>query len=166
MRDSDSRSGRPPSVVRRKVSRSGVRASRLREKNAKDAAAESGRGASAMARPHRPSRRSTTLTAADVGEDARVTPSSGNVFLDLGFPPGEAEHLLVRSRLMLAIGQLIKQRGFTQARAARLFGVTQPRVSDLVRGRIELFSIDALVEMLGRAGVGLSIRLETRRRPA
>src|SRR5215204_2887096 len=74
------------------------------------------------------------------GEDARLTPSSGNVFADLGFSPGEAEHLLVRSRLMLAIGQLIKEQGFTQSRAARLFGVTQPRVSDLVRGRIELFS--------------------------
>jgi len=106
------------------------------------------------------------VSAADTGEDARLTPSSGNVFADLGFPPGEAEHLLVRSRLMLAIGQLIKEQGFTQSRAARLFGVTQPRVSDLVRGRIELFSIDALVEMLGRAGVGVSIRLETRRRRA
>ena len=99
-------------------------------------------------------------------EDARITPSSGNVFLDIGFPPGEAEHLSVRSRLMMAIEQLIKERGLTQTRADRLFGVTQPRVSDLVRGRIELFSIDSLVEMLGRAGVGLSIRLEHRRRPA
>ena len=95
-----------------------------------------------------------------------MTPSSGNVFLDLGFPPGEAGHLSVRSHLMMAIEQLIKARGLTQTRAARLFGVTQPRVSDLVRGRIELFSIDALVEMLGRAGIGVSIRLEPRRRPA
>jgi predicted XRE-type DNA-binding protein len=92
--------------------------------------------------------------------------SSGNVFFDIGFPPGEAEHLRVRSRLMMAIEQLIKERGLTQTRAARLFGVTQPRVSDLVRGRIDLFSIDALVEMLGRAGIALSIRLEARRRPA
>jgi predicted XRE-type DNA-binding protein len=98
--------------------------------------------------------------------DAQVSASSGNVFLDIGFPPGEAEHLLVRSHLMMAIEQLIKVRGLTQTRAARLFGVTQPRVSDLVRGRIELFSIDALVEMLGRAGIGLSIRLEPRQRPA
>ena len=106
------------------------------------------------------------MTGTASGRDTRVTPSSGNVFLDLGFPPGEAEHLAVRSYLMMAIEQLIKARGLTQTRAARLFGVTQPRVSDLVRGRIELFSIDALVEMLGRAGVGLSIRLEPRRRPA
>lgn len=106
------------------------------------------------------------MTTTSSGEDSRVTPSSGNVFLDIGFPPGEAEHLAVRSHLMMAIEQLIKTRGLTQTKAARLFGVTQPRVSDLVRGRIELFSIDALVEMLGRAGIRLSIRLESRRRPA
>jgi predicted XRE-type DNA-binding protein len=88
------------------------------------------------------------------------------VFLDIGFPPGEAEHLRVRSSLMMAIEQLIKERGLTQAGAARVFGVTHPRVSDLVRGRIELFSIDTLVEMLGRAGIGLSIRLQSRRRRA
>jgi predicted XRE-type DNA-binding protein len=67
---------------------------------------------------------------------------------------------------MIALRSLIKERTLTQARAARLFGVTQPRVSDLVRGRIELFSIDTLVEMLARAGIGVSIRLESRRRPA
>ena len=100
------------------------------------------------------------MTGAPSGDDARVTASSGNVFLDIGFPPGEAEHLLVRSRLMMAIEQLIKARGLTQTRAARLFGVSQPRVSDLARGRIELFSIDALVEMLGRAGIRVSLRLE------
>ena len=99
----------------------------------------------------------------ECAEEARITPSSGNVFRDIGFPPEEAEHLLIRSDLMIAIRSLIEERGLTQARAARLFGVTQPRVSDLVRGRIELFSIDALVEMLARAGMGVSIRLERRR---
>jgi len=102
------------------------------------------------------------MTAVQDAEDTRITPSSGNVFLDLGFPPGEAEHLLVRADLMSAVSALIKERRLTQARAARLFGVTQPRVSDLVRGRIELFSIDSLVEMLGRAGIGVSVRLEQR----
>ncbi len=119
-----------------------------------------------MARPHPTPRKSKRVTGTPSGDEARVTASSGNVFLDIGFPRGEAEHLLVRSHLMMAIEQLIKARGLTQTRAARLFGVTQPRVSDLVRGRIELFSIDSLVEMLGRAGIGLSIRLEPRRRPA
>ena len=67
---------------------------------------------------------------------------------------------------MIALRAFIEDRGLPQSRAARLLGVSQPRVSDLVRGRIELFSIDALVQMLGRVGVGLTIRLEMRRRPA
>ena len=106
------------------------------------------------------------VSGSERAEDARLTPSSGNVFLDVGFPPEQAEHLVIRTDLMIALRRLIKERKLTQARAARLFGVTQPRVSDLVRGRIELFSIDTLVEMLARAGIGVSIRLESRRRPA
>jgi len=166
MRDPDSRRGRASRAVRRQVPGGGVRASRVREKDAKDAAPKPRRGASPVAQSQRASRKPAPVTTIKVSDDTRITPSSGNVFLDLGFPPGEAEHLSVRSELTIAIGQLIKERGLTQAQAARLFGVTQPRVSDLVRGRIELFSIDGLVEMLGRAGVGVSVRLETRRRPA
>ena len=86
------------------------------------------------------------------------TKSSGNVFLDLGFPPREAEHLLIRSDLMIAVELLMKKRGLSQAQAAKLFGVTQPRVSDLVRGKTELFSIDSLVRMLARAGVRVDVR--------
>ena len=102
------------------------------------------------------------MSESERGEEARITPSSGNVFRDIGFPPEEAEHLLIRSDLMTAIRSLIEERGLTQARAARLFGVTQP-LSDLVRGRVGLFSIDSLVKMLARAGVGVSVRLERRR---
>lgn len=86
-----------------------------------------------------------------------ITPSTGNVFLDLGFDEEEAAHLEVRSTLMFTIRKTIQDRGLTQAKAAKLFGVTQPRISDLVRGRIELFSIDSLVDMLARAGVGLAL---------
>ena len=64
--------------------------------------------------------------------------SSGNVFEDLGFPPEEAENLRIRSSLMIEISKLIEARGLTQTAAAKLFGVSQPRVSDLVRGKIEL----------------------------
>ena len=166
MRDSTSRRGRAPSSVRRHVSGSGVRTSRVLEKDAKNGEAQRRGGPSALARSREPSRKSKGMTITHSREHARVTPSSGNVFRDLGFPRAEAEHLLVRSHLMIAIEQLIEERGLTQARAARLFGVSQPRVSDVVRGRIELFTIDSLVEMLGRAGIGVSIRLETRRRPA
>lgn len=96
----------------------------------------------------------------------RVRRSSGNVFQDLGFPAEEAENLRLRADLMIQLTKLIQKRGFTQARAARLLGVTQPRISDLTRGKIDRFSIDALVEMLGHAGVRVSIVVKTRRRVA
>jgi len=83
------------------------------------------------------------------------------VFKDLGFPPEEAAHLLIRADLTIQLTQILKERKLTQVRAARLLRVTQPRVSDLVRGRIDLFSIDSLVEMLARLGV--SVSLQTRR---
>jgi predicted XRE-type DNA-binding protein len=76
---------------------------------------------------------------------AKVRRSSGNVFRDLGFPRVEAENLRIRSELMTQLEKLIEREGLTQTAAARLLGVSQPRVSDLVRGRIELFSIDMLV---------------------
>jgi len=113
-----------------------------------------------MARAHAAPRGPRSVKKGVVPEQSRITPSSGNVFLDLGFPPGEATRLLVRSHLMTAVTTLIERRRLTQARAARLLGVTQPRVSDLVRGRIELFSIDSLVEMLARAGATVSIQAE------
>jgi predicted XRE-type DNA-binding protein len=91
----------------------------------------------------------------------KITPSSGNVFRDLGFSEEEAEHLRIRSSLMIAVRKLIEDRGLTQAEAATLFGVTQPRISNLVRGRIDLFSIDSLIDMLARAGVRIDIVFST-----
>lgn len=89
----------------------------------------------------------------------KIVRSSGNVFKDLGFGPDEAEHLRIRSALMATLRQVIQDRGLTQARAAALLGVTQPRVSDLVRGKIVLFSIDTLVDMLARAGFQVRLRV-------
>ena len=83
----------------------------------------------------------------------QVTPVDGNVFADLGFPPAEAENLLLRSHLMTAVMRIIERRGLTQTQAAKLFGVTQPRISDLNRGKIDRFTLDALVNMLAHAGV-------------
>jgi predicted XRE-type DNA-binding protein len=85
--------------------------------------------------------------------------SSGNVFRDLGFSPKEAESLRLRSDLMIELGRLMKSRKLTQNAAAKLFGVSQPRVSDLTRGKIDLFSIDTLVSMLARAGIRVELRL-------
>ena len=90
---------------------------------------------------------------------AKIRRSSGNVFRDLGFSAEEATHLKIRSDLMIRLSRLIEARGLTQAQAAELFGVTQPRVSDLVRGKIDRFSIDTLIAMLGHAGVKVQIVL-------
>jgi predicted XRE-type DNA-binding protein len=92
----------------------------------------------------------------------RVHRSSGNVFRDLGFAPREAENLRVRADLMIQLTRLIEERGLTQSAAAKLLRVSQPRVSDLVRGKIDRFSVDTLIEMLGSAGV--EVRVTTRRR--
>jgi predicted XRE-type DNA-binding protein len=87
----------------------------------------------------------------------RVTPSSGNVFRDLGFSTAEAEHLLVRADLLIQVQKTITSRGLKQAEAAKTLRVTQPRVSDLLRGRIDLFSTDTLIDMLARLGVGVRL---------
>jgi len=89
----------------------------------------------------------------------KIRRSSGNVFRDLGFAPEEAAHLKIRSDLMIRLTKVIASRSLTQAQAADLFGVSQPRVSDLVRGKIDRFSIDSLIAMLGHAGVRIQIVL-------
>jgi predicted XRE-type DNA-binding protein len=80
----------------------------------------------------------------------------------LGFSPEEAENLKLRSILMGELTALIHARDLTQADAGALLGVAQPRVSDLLRGKIERFTIDALVNMLGRAGVHVTLRFTGR----
>lgn len=92
--------------------------------------------------------------------------SSGNVFRDLGFSSEEAENLRLRSEMMVRLARVIDDRGLTQAEAARIFGVTQPRVSDLVRGKIDLFSIDMLVNMLAKAGLQVVFTTRVRKRVA
>ena len=95
----------------------------------------------------------------------RIRKSTANVFRDLGFGVEEAENLRIRADLMIQLTKLIEARGLTQAAAAKLLGVTQPRISDLVRGKIDRFSIDTLVEMLGHTGARISF-VVTRRRVA
>jgi predicted XRE-type DNA-binding protein len=83
---------------------------------------------------------------------AKVIKSSGNVFKDLGFDASEAENLRLRSQLMIELERLIHDSRLTQNEAAELLGIQQSRVSDLVRGKIDRFSIDTLVNLLGKAG--------------
>lgn len=87
----------------------------------------------------------------------RMERGSGNVFADIGFPPEEAQNLLLRAQLMSRIREAAE--GLTQAEAARRFGVTQPRINDLLRGKIERFSLDALVNMLAKAGLRVAIQV-------
>jgi predicted XRE-type DNA-binding protein len=76
--------------------------------------------------------------------------------------PEKAESMKLRSVLMMALERHTKRTGMTQAEAAKLFGVTQPRVSGLMRGKISLFALDALVNMAIAAGLRIEMRvLET-----
>src|SRR5437667_9152012 len=92
--------------------------------------------------------------------------SSGNVFHDVGFPLHEAQHLRVRADLMIELIRLVRSRKLTHIAASHLLGVSQPRMSDLMTGKIDRFSIDALVEMLARAGRRVEIRTRPSRRVA
>ncbi|HYI69460.1 MAG TPA: XRE family transcriptional regulator [Skermanella sp.] len=73
--------------------------------------------------------------------------------------PAEAENLKLRSALMMALEEHIKRQGWSQSEAALRFGVTQPRVSDLMRGKITLFGLDTLVNMAVAAGLQVEIRI-------
>lgn len=90
----------------------------------------------------------------------QITKGSANVFEDLGFTAQESQNLLLRSQTMIALVQWFEASGMTQAQAAKSLSITQPRFNQLLKGKIEIFSLDALVNMATSAGmsVGLSIR--------
>lgn len=85
-------------------------------------------------------------------DDTRITESCGNVFLDLGFPPEEAALMKMRAELMARVRNAITTQGWTQVEAAQHLGIGQSRVSDLVRGKRDKFSLDMLVTLATRAG--------------
>jgi predicted XRE-type DNA-binding protein len=89
----------------------------------------------------------------------KAKPGAG-VFSDLGFSPAEAENLRIRSAMMRALVSFIRQNELTQARTAKLLGVSQPRISDLIRGKIRLFSIDNLVTLLAAAGLRVDLKIK------
>jgi len=96
----------------------------------------------------------------------RIRHSTGNVFRDLGFSKDEADSLLLRADLMIELKKAIESKGLTQRAAAKILAVSQPRVSDLMRGRIERFSIDALVDLLSRLGRHVRFTVAPRRKVA
>jgi predicted XRE-type DNA-binding protein len=93
--------------------------------------------------------------------DTRVIPSSGNVFVDLGFDEAEARVMALRVRLMMQLCEHLKAEGYTQVEAARHLNVSQPRVSALMRGAWKEFSVDMLLVLATRAGLNPEIRLAT-----
>ncbi len=89
----------------------------------------------------------------------KAVKSSGNVFLDLGFAPHEASVMLLRAQLAEALRSWMEREGLTQAQAAKRLGIAQPRVSDIVRNKVELMSLDYLVALCAKAKVDVGLRL-------
>ena len=96
-----------------------------------------------------------------------ITPVDGNIFLDLGFPPDEADKLkadsdmLIKTKLALAnsVSEWIDENHLKQEQAAEILGISRPRVSDVVNKKIGKFTIDALMSMLIRAGKNVQIQI-------
>lgn len=88
----------------------------------------------------------------------RATKPSSNIFLDLGFPPEEAAILQMRAEIMADLRELIASRKLTQAKAAGLLGVSQSRVSDLIRGKWEKFSLEMLIALATKAGMVITLK--------
>jgi predicted XRE-type DNA-binding protein len=92
--------------------------------------------------------------------DTTINKGTGEVFADLGFSPAESRNLRLRSQLMTALRKFIDKEGLTQADAAKRLKVSQPRISDLTRGKISRFSLDSLVNMLTDAGLEVDLRIK------
>ena len=90
-------------------------------------------------------------------EKMKFVRGSGNIFVDLGFDKVEAENLKMRADLMMRIGDFYKRSGMTQAAAAKVLGLTQPRLNALLKGKIGLFSLDSLVNIASRAGMNVRL---------
>lgn len=99
------------------------------------------------------------MTTKKRGPDSKVTRSSGNVFLDLDLPHSEQE--MVKVDLAAAITSVIQRKKLTQVEAGRRMGLDQPKVSALVRGHLEQFSVDRLFAMLMKLGLDVDIKVAT-----
>ena len=92
-------------------------------------------------------------------EKLKITESCGNVFLDLGFSPEEATILAMRSQLMGELRIKIRDKQWTQTEAAKVLGISQSRVSNLIRGKWDKFSLDMLITLAARAGKRVELAL-------
>ncbi|MEK6806533.1 MAG: XRE family transcriptional regulator [Pseudomonadota bacterium] len=89
----------------------------------------------------------------------RVTESSGNVFADLGFAPHEAAVMLLRAELAESLRVWMERKKLSQAQVAKKLDIAQPRVSEIVRGKVELMSLDYLVGLCAKAGLPLNLKM-------
>ena len=94
-------------------------------------------------------------------DDTRVIPSSGNVFADLGLP--DSAELLAKADLAIEIGRVLDERGLSQAEAARMLRTSQPRISDLRRGKLEGFAIDRLLRFLNALDQDVELTIHPKR---
>lgn len=90
---------------------------------------------------------------------APITQGSGNVFLDLGFPPHEAAVMLLRCELAEAMRKWMAREGLTQAQAAKRLSIVQPRISEIVRNKVDKLSLDYLVGLCAKAGVSVAVKV-------
>ncbi|EEB7409413.1 helix-turn-helix domain-containing protein [Salmonella enterica] len=81
------------------------------------------------------------------------TQTFDNVFDAICDTPEQAENMKIRARLMTVLNKWIENQGYSQAEAATVLGVTQPRISELARGKIQVFSVDKLISMMAHAGI-------------
>ena len=103
---------------------------------------------------HKPRRKADARLA-----DTRVIPGSGNVFVDLGFDEAEARVMALRVQLMIRLRERLQEKGYTQVEAAKRLGMTQPRVSALLKGTWKDFSMDMLLTLATRAGLKPELHL-------
>ena len=96
----------------------------------------------------------------------KIQRGSGNVFTDLGFSADEAVNLQLRCTLMVRLRKRLTAIGGTQSEWAQLLGVSQPRVSDLLRGKIDRFSVDSLITLLSKTGAEVRLSVRSKRRAA
>jgi len=87
-----------------------------------------------------------------------IANSTGNVFIDLGYSPDEAAILQMRADLMADLRKWIKAKKLTQTKTAEVLGISQSRVSDLIRGKWERFSLEMLITLATRAGMHVTLR--------
>jgi predicted XRE-type DNA-binding protein len=97
--------------------------------------------------------------AIDEGAISLTKKRFANVWDAIEETPAQAENMKLRSALIMALKDHLARTGLNQSEAAKLLGVTQPRISDLMRGKIELFGLDTLVNMIGAAGLHVEMRV-------